>query len=509
MSVKVSVDLVSLRDLQRKREALRGVELFSYSEQLRSVMVSPVLSCAPDEPLRSAVERMASQGVSSIVVVGERGEPVGIVTERDVMRRLAEAGEALDLGVTPVSEVMTPDVVTQTPDGTLYEALFLLSSRGIKHLPLVEPAEGNRLAGIVTLRQLLKLRHPEPMTLIAAIAGADDLEALAAIRKRMPRVAASRLSRAARAYDVAVMLSLVNRDLHRRALELVLRDLGEPPAGFSLFVTGSHGRLETLLTTDQDWGLVLADVGDPARRRRTDEYFAALAEALAGALEAIGFERCPGEVMGVNPLWRKSLAQWKRQLDHWIQDQVPHLGRYMTVFFDAQHLAGDAELFARLQEHAFELLGRHHEVLRILHEEEAGHRVPTGLLGRFLTERSGEHRGEFDIKRSGLIFVVEGVRILALRHGIRDTPTLRRLARLVDGGHLPADDGEYFEGAFRFLLHFALDAQVGKAMEDEEIDTYVNPSLLSPRKREMLRHAYKAVSRLQDLIAGEFGGLVI
>lgn len=407
MSARATVDLVSLRDLQRKREALRGVELFSYSERLRSVMVSPVLSCPPGELLRAAVESMAGKRVSSIVVVGERGEPVGIVTEHDVMRWLAEAGGGFDLGATPVSEIMTPDVVTQTPEGTLYEALFLLSSRGIKHLPLVEPAEGNRLVGIVTLRQLLKLRHPEPMTLIAAIAGAADLEALAAIRKRMPRVAASRLSRAARAYDVAVMLSLVNHDLHRRALELVRRRLGEPPAGFSLFVTGSHGRLETLLTTDQDWGLVLADVDDEAERRRVEEYFAELAEELAAALEAIGFERCPGDVMGVNPVWRRSLAEWKIQLNHWIQGQVPRLGRYMTVFFDAQHLAGDAELFARLREHAFELLGRHHEVLRILHEEEAGHRVPLGLLGRFLTERSGEHRGEFDIKRSGLIFVVE------------------------------------------------------------------------------------------------------
>jgi CBS domain-containing protein len=508
MTTAPSVDLVSLRELQRKREALRGVELFSYSEVLRSVMVSPVLTCRPGDTLAKVVETLGSGRVSSVVVVGDAGEPVGIVTGRDVMSRILETGR-LDLETTPVSAAMTPNVITMTPDNTLYEALFLLSSKGVKHLPLVEPAAGNRLAGIVTLRQLLKLRYPEPMTLIAGIAAATGLEALADIKRRMPRLAATRLSRAARAFDVTVMLSLVNRDLHRRALELVQRGLGEPPVGFSMFVTGSHGRLENLLTTDQDWGLILADDGDAARRSQAEEYFARLAEALAEALEAIGFERCPGDVMGVNPVWRKSLSRWQAQLDHWITKQVPRLGRYMTVFFDAQHLAGDADLFARLNDHAFELLGRHHEVLRILHEEEGGHRVPTGLLGRFITERSGEHRGEFDIKRSGLIFVVEGVRILALRHGIRETATLKRISRLVGGGHLHADDGEYFEGAFRFLLHFALDSQVEKAMEHEEVDTYVNPSLLSPRKREMLRHSYKAVSKLQDLIASEFGELVI
>jgi CBS domain-containing protein len=507
MSRRASVDLISLRDLQRKREALRGVELFSYSEDLRSVMVSPVLSSPPRETVRAAVEKMTAARVSSIVVVGEMGEPTGIVTDRDILRRMVRT-EGLDLETARLSDVMTADVVTSTPENTLYEALFLLSSKGIKHLPLVDPAAGNRLVGIVTLRQLLKLRYPEPMTLITAIAGATDLETLARIRGRTPRIAAIRLSRAARAYDVAVMLSLINQDLHRKALELVGRPLGEPPVSFSLFVTGSHGRLENLLTTDQDWGFVLADP-DKASRRHVEEYFSNLAAALTDALETIGFERCPGEVMGVNPVWRRTLSEWTAQLDHWITAQVPELGRYMTVFFDARHLAGDAGLFTRLSNHAFELLGRHHEILRILHEEESGHRVPTGLLGRFITERSGEHRGEFDIKRSGLIFVVEGIRILALRHGLRETPTLRRIGRLVEDGHLHADDGEYFEGAFRFLLHFALDSQVEKAMEEEAIDTWVNPNLLSPRKREMLRHAYKAVSRLQDLIAGEFGKLVI
>jgi CBS domain-containing protein len=508
MTSRRAVDLVSLRDLQQKREALRGVELFSYSEDLRSVMVSPVLSCSPNESVKAAVEMMANQETSSIVVVGEQGEPRGILTDRDIMRRIVRA-EMFDLEATPVADVMTSDLVTLTPEDTVYQALFLLSSRGIKHLPLVEPTDSSRLVGIVTLRQLLKLRYPEPMTLIAGIAAAADLDALADIKKKMPRVAATRLSRGARALDVVTMLSLVGQDLHRRALELVGAPLGEPPADFSLFVTGSHGRLENLLKTDQDWGLVIADDDSPSRRRQADEYFKELGEALADGLEAIGFELCSGGVMGVNPEWRKSLAEWKAQLDHWITDQVPHLGRYMTILFDTRHLVGNASLFAQLSDHAFGLLGRHHEVLRILHEEEGGHRVPTGLLGRFITERAGEHRGEFDIKRSGLAFVVEGVRILALRHGIRETATVKRISSLVSAGHLHPHDGEYFEGALRFLLHFALDAQVQKSMEDEEIDTYVNPSLLSPRSREMLRHAYKAVSRLQDLIATEFGALVI
>jgi CBS domain-containing protein len=510
MRPKATLDTMSLRQLQEKREALRGVELFSYSEELRSVMVSPVLVCSPTETIKDAVERMASKKTSSIVVVDEDEEPLGIVTDRDIMRRIVAVGR-FDIGKTPVSEVMTPQPLTLTPDDTVYHALFLLSSRGIKHLPLVasEAIGERRLVGIVTLRQLLKLRYPEPMTLIAGIAGAHDVATLAGIRARLPRVAATRLSRGSRAHDVAVMLSLVNQDIHRRAFEMALEQTGEPPVECCLFVTGSHGRLENLLVTDQDYGLVLAETGDERQRSEADEFYSSVAEIFTASLERVGFERCPGEVMAVNDQWRKDVAGWKAQLEQWIVDQVPHLGRYLTVFFDAAPIWGQKHLFAAVQERAFELLGSHYEVFRILHEEEGGHRVPTGLLGRFITERRGEHRGEFDIKRSGLIFVVEAVRILALLHDIRETPTLKRIAKLVGGGHLNADDGEYFEGAFRFLLHFALDSQVEEAMRNEEIDTYVNPSLMSSRNREMLRHAYKAVTKLQELIAIEFGELII
>lgn len=501
MKVQHRSDLASLRRLQEKRAALRSVDLFSYSEELRAVMVSPVTTCAPHETLRDAVQRMATRGVSSVVVT-ENGRAAGILTERDVLRRVGSAeGICLE---SPVSSSMTPDPVTARPGDTVYRGLFLLSAHRIKHLPLVE---GNRLVGIVTLRQLLKLRHPEPMTLIEGIVAAPDIAALKEVAERLPDLAARNLRMGKRAYDVVVMVSLVNQDIQRRAFELTLQATGEPPAQHCLFLTGSHGRLENLLSTDQDHGIVLAD--DGGSEAEVDGYFAAVAESFTSSLEEIGFKRCPGGVMASNPVWRKGLRQWKRQLDLWFNRQDPRLGRYVTLFYDSIPVHGEPELFGNLSEYAYRLLEQHHEVLRILHEEEGSHRVPTGLLGRIITERSGPHRGEIDIKRSGLIFVVEGVRILALMHGLRETRTLKRIAELVDAGFLNSDDGEYFEAAYRFLLRFGLESQVEKYQDEQELDTYINPRLMSARDREMLRHSYKAVNLLQDHIATEFGELVL
>jgi CBS domain-containing protein len=500
------VDITSLRQLQARRKSLRPAELFPYSEEIRSVMVTPVFTCKPDDDVKSVITAMSKKKISCTVVVNDNDETVGILTERDILRRIV--APEVDIRTTKIANVMTEDPVTLTPADTVYRALFLCSAKGIKHLPLVE--EG-RIAGIVTLRQLLKLRHPEPMSLIEGIYQASDIKALRTIKDRLSGLAASKLGMGMRAYDVVIMLSLINQDIHRKIIDLAITDIGEPPVPFCLFLTGSHGRMENLLSTDQDHGFIIADSPDP--HEEIFDYFKALAATFSSWLEEAGFEKCPGEVMAVNPVWNKTLYEWKSQLEHWIVKQVPNLVRYVTIFFDAMPIYGDEELFRGLMDHSYSLLSQHYEVLRMLHAEEGSHRVPTGLLGRFITERRGEHRGEhrgeFDIKRSGLIFVVEGIRILALLHGIRDTSTVKRISTLVERGHINPDDGEYFEGAYRFLLHFALNAQVEKAVEEGEIDTYVNPSHLSSREKEMLRHAYKAATSLQDLIATEFGELVL
>jgi CBS domain-containing protein len=287
---------------------------------------------------------------------------------------------------------------------------------------------------------------------------------------------------------------------------LAAEGLGVAPVSYSLYLTGSHGRLENLLTPDQDHGMVISD---SEQNYQYDQYFIDLGVRFSDYLNQIGYSYCPGFLMSSNPLWRKSLSEWKQQILYWFEKQVRELGRYVTVLFDASPIAGEVDLFKELKEYAFHILAQHHEVFRVLYEEEGAHRVPLGFFGRFLTDKGGLHKGELDVKKSGLIFVVESIRILALQHNIVETGTLKRIARLVEGGFVHPNDGEYFESAYQVLLHYALRSQISKVRRGEALDTYIDPRILSPRDKESLRHAFKAVSTLQDLVASEFGQLVI
>ena len=90
MEPRTGIDLASLRALQQKREALQPGELFSYSEDLRSVMVSPVHTCPPEEDLQTAISTMAREGISSMVAVDPEGAPVGIDLPLSVKLKVIE-----------------------------------------------------------------------------------------------------------------------------------------------------------------------------------------------------------------------------------------------------------------------------------------------------------------------------------------------------------------------------------------------------------------------------------
>jgi CBS domain-containing protein len=81
-----------------------------------------------------AVEKMNARRIGSLVVV-DRGQVVGIFTERDVLVRVVAV--AMDPLVTPVRDVMTPDPITVRPETTMMAAMSIISDRRCRHLPVV------------------------------------------------------------------------------------------------------------------------------------------------------------------------------------------------------------------------------------------------------------------------------------------------------------------------------------------------------------------------------------
>lgn len=113
---------------------------------------SAVATIAPDVPVSELLRALAEHNVGAIVVVGSSGVE-GIVSERDVVRRLHETGA--DLLSSPVSAIMTADVFTCTPSDTVDSLTVVMTERRFRHVPVLSDG---RLVGIVSIGDVVKSR---------------------------------------------------------------------------------------------------------------------------------------------------------------------------------------------------------------------------------------------------------------------------------------------------------------------------------------------------------------
>ena len=492
-------------NLLQNNDVLYRITSFHYNETLGNLMEKNVFVCMPEDTVQAIAQTMAKRKISSVVVTDQDSRPVGIVTERDMVRKVVADG-VQDINNKKIADIMTKNPVCLSPSDSLFESLSTFMRHTIKHLPIIQ---NSKVAGIITMRQIMKIRYSEPFVIIGELDRAESVADLKKIKNDLIHLVQEKLSLRVDPIDVLTMISLVNFDIHKRLVKRVIKDYGPPPADFCFFVTGSHGRKENLLFPDQDFCVIIEDYDDK-HYNEFDNYFYEISKRFSDALNEAGFIYCPGNVMGQNPTWRKRISEWRLHLSYIFNRPGPFTVRYMTLIFDSSPLYGNSDLFDSYMDHAFRELSRNRNILRQMHGEEDGrHKVPLGLFNAFITEKGGTHKKEIDMKRSGLIFLIESARVLAMKHSIRETSTIKRIQALVAKGIIQSDDSEYFENAYRVILHHTLMAQADNYLHNGTADYYLNPHELSERSQKLLKQAFKAISTLQDIVGSEFGELIL
>jgi CBS domain-containing protein len=114
--------------------------------RISDVMTEAAVTDRPGDTLEQAARKMWQQQTGSLLVL-EGNDLLGIVTERDVLKAVA-TGMALD---TPISDVMSKDLITVGPGTSLREAAGIMTEKWIRHLPVLD---GGKLVGIVSQRDL-------------------------------------------------------------------------------------------------------------------------------------------------------------------------------------------------------------------------------------------------------------------------------------------------------------------------------------------------------------------
>ena len=120
--------------------------------RLLATKTGDVITIQPQQPLRDAVALLARHNIGALVVVTAENAalPVGIISERDIVRR-ADTNEALF--DEPVAAIMTRNVVTGVPQDDLYSVMHTMTERRFRHMPIVDD---DQLIGIISIGDVLK-----------------------------------------------------------------------------------------------------------------------------------------------------------------------------------------------------------------------------------------------------------------------------------------------------------------------------------------------------------------
>jgi CBS domain-containing protein len=461
------------------------------------------LAVRPGTRCADLVERLANEKLSCAIVLDSSERPIGILTERDVTRRIAFR-TAPD---TPVEAVMTSPVMTIASREYLYYGISWMRRHDLRHIPAVD--RSGRFVGILYLHDALAAASEGLMRQIDRLTPAGPGEAMKQMKSAQVDLAEELFADHLPAPEIQQLLSRINNDMYRRIGESALQKMiaegwGDTPVSAATIVMGSGGRGENYLFPDQDNGFIIADY--PADEHpRIDAFFIELAERMCRDLNDVGIPYCNGYCMAVNPLWRKTLPQWIAQISEWTRKGSIVAVRLADIFFDFQPVWGQIELARELRHTVTGLVRNNRSFLREMYHDKHEHNAALGMFGGFIVERDNrEYRGQVNLKYTGTLPLVSGIRLLALREGVEETSTLLRIKALADKGVLDPGERDELSEAFFIVTGMLLRSQISDFRAGRRVTYYADPNTLNKRERARLLGALRSIHALRKRAHLEF-----
>ncbi len=458
---------------------------------LGSLVARQPVAAPAGTTLQDAARLMSRERVSSLLVL-ESGRLAGIVTERDLAYRAV--AEAISPSL-PVREIMDASVQKLPPDAPAFEALLALTRTGARHLAVVE---GDRIVGVVTSTDLVRWQSASTVFLVSAVRRAGSIPALQHAAARIPELQIQMIAAGATPRHLGLAMGAVYDALTVRLLESAESELGAPPVPYAWIVCGSQARHEQTVVTDQDNALLLGDGFD---EKVHGEWFAALARFVSEALEACGTPLCRGEVMARNPVWRRTRSGWRALFDEWIEKPEPKALMHASLFLDMRALSGDAAAVAAIRSQALQRMRAKDVFVALMARNAIRAAPPLGFFRGLVVERGGEHADTLDLKRGGLLPIVELARMYALTAGSDALGTVERLRAGAEGGAISRSGADDLEHAFGFIAAIRARHQADQLKRGLPPDNHVPPARLSPLERTQLEAAFAVIRSHQDALA--------
>ncbi|BBO71128.1 nucleotidyltransferase family protein [Desulfosarcina alkanivorans] len=484
------------------RDSQVHVDTFMTGKRVRDLMSTEPLSCRRQTPVREAADMMKQRGVGSIVVLNPEGRPEGILTDADLRNKIIAEGRDLD---TPVGQVMSAPIRTVSPRAFSFDALLDMSHFGVSHLIVTD---GKQTVGIISEHDFQLASGSSPIGMIGDITRATTVPELVDKRIHIDRVLEMAMQRSGSIKPMVALIAELNDRVTRQFIRVIEREMaaqgyGPPPVPYCWLAMGSEGRQEQTLCTDQDNALVYAD-DSGADDGSVQRWFLELSKRVVDALERFGIPKCRGGIMASNPQWCMDLSHWQKMFAGWIDDPTPESLRMASIFFDFRAITSEFNGARKLKDALTRMAAGKKHFARVLAKNALNNRPPLGFLRQFVVEKSGEHNNGLNLKLRGLTPVVDAARVLALELGVTSTNTLKRLKAATKKKVLRPDFLAAIDDAYDYINFIRIDHHLKAREAGTQMNNFVDPALLNPMERKVLKESFTVISQLQELMAGRY-----
>ena len=444
------------------------------------------------------VAQLMTESLINNIVVCDNNFPLGIITDTDMRSKIATGRYPITVSV---DKIMSSPVITVVENVSLAEAQLLMLKHNVTHLCVTQDGtDKSALKGIISEHDLIVAQANNPGVLIKEVKRCQSPKEIKQIRDRLTDLIQTSISKNIPLSHVFNIASEINLAIIKRSVELSILELGSPPARFAWLSIGSQGRKEQLLLTDQDSILIFEDVATD-KYREVKDYFLKLGKKTTAILEKIGYELCPNGHMGSNALWCKSLTDWIKQYDSWMNTPGENSNDLSSIFFDYEITFGERKIEDAIGDVVFKNAKNNTLFFDFLGNDTLRKNSPLTFFKKFHLEEEGPNKDKFDIKTRALMPLIDGARLFALNFEIRGiNNTFQRFKQLsiIDAKH--AEIYLNCAEAFFTLSKF----RTIEGLKNDNSGQFINLEELSKIDREKLKNALIPMRELEELIKSKF-----
>ena len=450
-----------------------------------------------DMTIQQVAHEMRNVLRTSTAVVKNKGRIVGLITDRDMTKRVIADGVSTDR---PISDVMTKSPLTVGPNDLVLNAASLMMQNNIRSLPVVS---GHKVHGLLTTTHMVQKNRVQALFIIDTIKYANTVEELTELTQERQAIFEALVEGKVRPEIIGQVMAMIYDAYNRRLIQLAKKAFGEPPCKFAWVVAGSHARNEIHISSDQDSALIIDDSA-------TDEdmaYFTSMATFVCDALGQCGFLLCPGNFMASNPKWLQKFSTWKKYYTQWITTPDNNTLLNTSVFLETRSICGEADFCEKLHQHLHKLISQNQNFLSTLVNDSVSVHPPLGIFNSLVLEKGGENSNTLNIKKYAITLVVDLARIYGISAGCSSTNTEERFRFAHKKGVLSEDAFKNIIGAYRFISQLRFTHQFEALKRGDASSNHIDPQSFGSFERAHLKDAFRIIATLQDAAKLRFSGV--